>query len=77
MLEQMGLIVISRVLKYRAFIIALALVSALAFFQSNQSQSQERPLGSLTDNETSEEDQPESPSIPQTPDIPDLPDTRN
>ena len=75
MFYKMVMIVISRVLKYRAFIIALALVSALAFLQSNQSQSQQRLPRNLTDNETSESEQAEPPSIPETPDIPDLPDT--
>src|SRR3989344_6139852 len=75
MFYKMVMIVISRVLKYRAFIIALALVSALAFFQSNQSQSQQRLPSNLTDNETSESEQAQPPSIPETPDLPDTPDS--
>ncbi len=67
----MGLIVISKVLKYKAFIFAVILVLSLAFFQSNQSlnESSEAPISNSSSSRSV--DTPETPSIPETPDLPD------
>lgn len=67
----MGLIVISKVLKYKTIIFAVILVLSLAFFQSNQSlnETSEAPVSdSSSSNSTGT---PETPSIPKTPDLPD------
>lgn len=70
----MGLIVISKVLKYKAFLIALALISTLAFFQSNQALDDSSNQPKQDDNQPSQSGVPETPSIPETPDAPDTPD---
>ena len=69
----MGLIVISRVLKYRALILGVVLVATLAFFQSNQALD-ETSTESNTDNPSStQSDNPETPSTPETPEVTETP----
>ena len=64
----MGLIVISKVLKYKTFIFAVILVFSLAFFQSNQS------LDESSESTISDSNNSETLSIPKTPSIPKIPD---
>lgn len=67
MLIPMGLIVISKVLRYKAFIIASALVFSLAFFQTNQSLN-ESSTEPVADESTSEQVvSNETPSSTETP----------
>lgn len=67
----MGLIVISRVLKYKAFIFAIILVLSLAFFQSNQALHESTVDPNSDENNSEASKTPETPSIPETPDLPD------
>ena len=73
----MGLIVLSKVLRYKALIIAVLLISTLAFFQSNQSLVDTQISNDKGDNEKIQDATTVAPSIPQTPTLPDTPDLPN
>lgn len=67
----MGLIVISKVLKYKAFVFALALVLSLSFFQSSQSLNESTKTPNSRENNSEVFDTSETPSISEIPDLPD------
>lgn len=67
----MGLIVVSKVLKYKAFIFALALVISLSFFQSSQSLNESTQTPSSRENNSDLSASSETPSIPEIPNLPD------
>ena len=71
--NQMGLIVISRVLKYRALILGTVLLLTLAFFQSNQALDESSVESSNGGSAPSQSGAPETPSIPKTPNLPGTP----
>lgn len=73
----MGLIVLSKVLRYKALIIAVLLISTLVFFQSNQSLVDNQVSNSQGDNEKIQDATTVASSIPQTPTLPDAPDLPN
>lgn len=70
----MRLIVFSKVLKYRALYIGIALLLTLAFFQSNQSLDQSSLTSNSGDDTTVQVGTPETPSTTETPDFPENPD---
>lgn len=67
----MGLIVVTRVLKYKTFIFAVILVLSLAFFQSNQSLDETSEARGSSENNSEVSNTTETPSIPEIPTPPD------